>query len=68
MFDPIFRKFDQKTRKSEKIQSFKKVIFDAKNVLLGRKLLLAAIFWPKIKEKAIFLKYRNFCELLIFSI
>ena len=27
------------------------MIFDAKNVLLGRKLLLAAIFWPKIKEK-----------------
>ena len=39
------------------------MIFDAKNVLLGRKLLLAAIFWPKIKEKTVFLKCRNFCEL-----
>ena len=60
IFDPIFRKFDQITLKSEKIQSFKKVIFDAKNVILGRKLLLAAIFLPKIKEKTIFFKISKF--------
>ena len=60
IFDPIFRKFDQKPLKSEKIQSFKKVIFDAKNVLLGRKLLLAAVFWPKSKEKTIFFKISKF--------
>ena len=56
IFDPFFRKFGQKTLKSEKNQFFKKVIFDAKNVLLGQKLLLADIFWPKIEEKNAFLE------------
>ena len=40
----FFWKFDQKTLKSEKYQTFKKVIFDARNVLLGQNLLLADIF------------------------
>ena len=56
IFDPFFRKFDQKTLKSEKNQTCEKVTFDAKNVLLGRKLLLADVFWPKIEEKNTFLK------------
>ena len=44
IFDQTFWKFDQKTLKSEKNQTFKKVIFDAKNVLLGQNLLLADNF------------------------
>ena len=55
-FDPFFWKFGLKTPKSETNQTCEKVTFDAKNELLGRKLLLADIFWPKIKEKNTFLK------------
>ena len=32
---------------SEKNQIFEKVIFDVKNAVLGKKLLLADIFWAK---------------------
>ena len=56
IFDPIFRKFDQKTLKSEKNQTFKKVIFDAKKVLLGPKLLLGDIFLTKNQRKNHFFK------------
>ena len=56
-FWPNFSKNWPKMLKSEKNQTFEKVIFDAKNVLLGPKLLLGDIFWPKIKEKTTFLKF-----------
>ena len=56
IFDATFRKFDQKTLKSEKNQTFEKVIFDAKNVLLGWNLLLAAILWPENLRKNAFSK------------
>ena len=47
ILDPIFRKSDQKTLMSEKNKIFEKLIFDVKNAVLGKKLLLADIFWAK---------------------
>ena len=48
-FWPNFSKIWPK--KVQNNQTFEKVTFDAKNVLLGWKLLLADIFWPKNQRK-----------------
>ena len=52
----FFKNSTKKCIMPNKIKTFEKW-FDYKTVLLGPKLLLADIFWPKIKVKAIVLSF-----------
>ena len=63
---PIFLVFDKKSPKFEKIQSWKKVIFDAKNQKYRPPDLYRRILQLKFQEKWHFLKKKNFRHLYFF--
>ena len=52
----VFENLTKKPMMPKKIKAFEKK-FDAKNSLLGPKLLLADDFWPKIKVKTLVLRF-----------